>query len=63
MSDDSFASAPPRILTEDDEPKLRAELARRLAEIDRGEVEMVSEEEMWRTVFGVVPPRLSRSSR
>jgi hypothetical protein len=55
MTTHSLAPRPPRILTEDDPVALEAELRRRLGEIDRGEVVMIPEEEMWRQVFGDEP--------
>jgi hypothetical protein len=64
MPTDSFAEPPPRILTDADGVKLEEELKRRLAEIDRGEVELLSIEQVWRDVFGTeAPPDLTGPSR
>ncbi|MCY1053513.1 addiction module protein [Nannocystis sp. SCPEA4] len=64
MTTDSFAGGPPRILTDADEVTLRKALKRRLAEIDSGEVEPLSIEEVWKDVFGTeAPPELVGPSR
>lgn len=56
MTTNFFAPRPRRILTKADEATVRAELKRRLAEIDAGEVTMLSEAEMWQQAFGDEPP-------
>lgn len=56
MNPDSFAGRPPRILTDADEVALRKALKGRLAEIDGGQVELLSIEEVWKDVFGTEPP-------
>lgn len=52
MSTDPFAGKRPRILTDADEETLKRELKRRLGEIDRGEVKLLTVDEVWREVFG-----------
>ena len=59
-----FARRPPRILTDTDGVSLRKELKHRLAELDRGEAELLSVEEVWQSVFGhAAPPELKPRSR
>lgn len=52
MSTDPFAGKRSRILTDADEATIKRELKRRLGEIDRGEVELLTVDEVWREVFG-----------
>lgn len=52
MSTDSLAGKRSPILTDVDEATIRVEVKRRLDEIDRGEVELRSADEVWGEVFG-----------
>ncbi|WAS97856.1 hypothetical protein [Nannocystis punicea] len=52
MTSHSFAGRPPRILTDADEVTLGKAVKRRLAELDRGEVELIPADQVLQEVFG-----------
>ncbi|MDC0674272.1 addiction module protein [Nannocystis radixulma] len=62
MTSDSFAGGPPRILTDADEVTLAKALKRRLAELDRGEVELIPADQVLREVFGSPSPQKKRKN-
>jgi hypothetical protein len=62
MTSDSFAGGPPRILTDADEVTLAKALKRRLAELDRGEVELIPADQVLRDVFGPPSPQKKRKN-
>lgn len=61
MTTPPFARRPPRILTDADGVTLQKELKHRLAELDRDEVELLSVEEVWQSVFGHGAPLALKS--
>jgi hypothetical protein len=59
MTTGSFAGGPPRFLTDADEVTLAKALKQRMAEMDRGEVELIPADQVLREVFGTA----SRSAK
>ncbi|WP_434427213.1 hypothetical protein [Nannocystis pusilla] len=55
MTSDSFADRPPRMLTDADEVTLGKALKRRMAELDREEVELIPADRVLREIFGPSP--------